>query len=237
MVPAAANRKDGLPEFDINTLAGVMTVRLISQTPDTDGNGETAQGQLQTQAQAQNRWPEYGATVEVNMGYPDFTPALSHIDTDKENFLRVNHKVDFGGGEKNIILSAFFMGTIHTVVWLEENGMADYSIDEKEAFGKMLSEDPVFMEKTNVNMARIIDKDNVELITFERGAGLTSACGTGACATAVLGHREGKLSNNVRIHLPLGALQIRIADEGAVFMTGPAVHVFNGQIDIQGNIV
>jgi diaminopimelate epimerase len=227
IISGDADINGGLPTFNVETMAGTMGVEIVSRNTYTDGSS----------AQEDRYQARLGSMVKVNMGHPDYSSKASQVDTSNEQFLRVAHKIYLNGKEKNIILSTLFMGTIHTVVWLDENGMENDTLDEKKAFGEKLSSDPVFLEKTNVNMARIIDRNNVNLITYERGAGLTSACGTGACATAVLGYTEGRLSNDVNIHLPLGILNIKIQEEGSVFMTGPAIHVFDGNIYIPPSII
>lgn len=158
--------------------------------------------------------------VEINMGKPDFDPKTSAIDTKLSEFVSQSVEVD----QWTIPISTFFMGTIHTVVWIE-----DIPAFDKEAFGAKLSNHPIFKEKTNVNMAKIIDRDTIELTTYERGAGLTLACGTGACASVVHGIREGRLNNRVKVILPLGELVITQKEDGNVFMQGPSEKVADGK--------
>ncbi len=158
--------------------------------------------------------------VEIDMGQPDFDPRMSGIDTDLKEFIDQKVKVD----EWEVPVGTFFMGTIHTVIWHE-----DIPAFDKVAFGEKLSNHPIFKEKTNVNMAEVINRDIIKLITYERGAGLTAACGTGACASVVYGIREGKLNNKVQVLLPHGELVITQREDGTVFMQGPAEKIADGQ--------
>ncbi|MDR0887040.1 MAG: diaminopimelate epimerase [Clostridiales Family XIII bacterium] len=164
--------------------------------------------------------------VEVNMGKPDFNPAKSGIDTDDEDYL--NKTIIIEG--KDYEISTFFMGTIHTVLWVPQ----DMTLEAMEALGEKISNHPTFKEKTNVNMAKRLERQNgdtnadVDLVTYERGAGLTAACGTGATAVAVLGALQGKLPSTSTIQLKYGALEISQNADGEVFMTGPSEHIATG---------
>jgi diaminopimelate epimerase len=81
----------------------------------------------------------------------------------------------------------------------------------------------------NVDFARRLTADVVQMITYERGVGLTAACGTGACAVVAVGHKLGKLSNNVKLRLPYGELNVQISDEGDAYLSGPAQRVAVGK--------
>lgn len=171
--------------------------------------------------------------VEIDMGKPDFNAKKSAIDTDLPEF--INQKIDTFKildsaceDELNITLSTFFMGTIHTVIW-EEDGAQAWWIEGYESREEFVSNLPIFKEKTNVNVVTPIDRDNIKLKTYERGAGYTLACGTGACASVVYGIREGKLNNKVKVMLPLGELIIRQDEDGTVFMEGPSEKIAEGE--------
>lgn len=88
-----------------------------------------------------------------------------------------------------------------------------------------------FPDRSNIEFARIVGKDEVEMRVWERGSGETQACGTGACATAVAAIMRGLTGNDVTVHLRGGDLRIRLNDRGHVLMTGPAVAVFEGEIN------
>ena len=99
--------------------------------------------------------------------------------------------------------------------------------------GPTIERDALFPERINVNVAQV-EGDGLVLRTFERGAGLTQACGTGACATAVAAIRRGLVTSPVEVRMPGGALEISWSAGGAIVMSGPATHVFSGEIDLEG---
>ena len=102
-----------------------------------------------------------------------------------------------------------------------------------EKYGKVLEINKAFPNKTNVEFIEIVDKQNIKMRVWERGAGETLACGTGACATAVACNLNGLTSRNVNIELLGGNLQIEWSSkDNHVYMTGPAVTVFEGKLEI-----
>jgi diaminopimelate epimerase len=120
------------------------------------------------------------------------------------------------------------MGNPHVVFFVER------SPDELplERLGPLIEGDPLFPERVNVNVARI-GAEGIDLRVWERGAGLTRACGTGACATAVAAIATGRVRSPVQVRLPGGPLTIEWQRGGAVRMSGPAAHVFTGEIDLE----
>ncbi len=112
-----------------------------------------------------------------------------------------------------------------------------FFVDDLDAFpldrlGPMIETDPLFPARVNVNFAQVTGPASLRLIVWERGAGFTRACGTGACATAVAALRRKLVSSPVTVSLPGGDLVIDWAPGGAIQMTGPAAHVFDGTIDL-----
>lgn len=107
--------------------------------------------------------------------------------------------------------------------------VADADAVDLERLGALIEHDPLFPERVNVNVASL-DGGAIRLRVWERGAGLTQACGTGACATAVAAIRRGLAQSPVEVRLPGGALTIAWAPGGAIRMTGPATHVFTGEL-------
>jgi diaminopimelate epimerase len=97
--------------------------------------------------------------------------------------------------------------------------------------GPLIEHDPIFPERVNVNVATVEARDRIRLRVWERGAGLTRACGTGACATAVAAIRAGLVDAPVAVALPGGELLIDWAPGGTISMSGPAAHVFTGEAD------
>lgn len=118
------------------------------------------------------------------------------------------------------------VGNPHLVFFVED--LDDIDI---EGLGPGIETDPTFPERINVNVAEVVD-GAIRLMTFERGAGLTLACGTGACATAVAAIRAKLVSSPVRVTMPGGALTISWSPGQPVHMRGDATHVFQGTIDI-----
>ena len=98
--------------------------------------------------------------------------------------------------------------------------------------GPTIEHDPLFPERINVNIATVLDTGHIRMRTWERGAGLTLACGTGACATFAAGRKLGKLGIQARLDLPGGALSLAENGDGHLLMSGPATYVFTGQIDL-----
>ncbi len=161
--------------------------------------------------------------VEINMGSPDFDPAKCGIQTKQTDFLK--QKINLK--DRSVEVSTCFMGTVHTVVWLDDLQIKSNEAD-MEKLGCEISNHPLFTEKTNVNMVRVIDRSTLELVTFERGAGMTYACGTGACASVVIGALEGRCERKADVLLPYGTLHIVQKTDNEVMMTGPAVKVGQG---------
>ncbi|MGD9812738.1 MAG: diaminopimelate epimerase, partial [Sphingobium sp.] len=97
--------------------------------------------------------------------------------------------------------------------------------------GSLIDPDPWFPQRVNVNFAQVTGENAIRLVVWERGAGLTRACGTGACATAVAAIRHGLATGPVTVSLPGGDLVIDWRQGGHILMTGPATHVFDGEAD------
>ncbi len=122
--------------------------------------------------------------------------------------------------------AAVSMGNPHVIFFV-----ADAHAVELGRLGPIIEHDPLFPERVNVNVAHLAD-DGLHLRVGERGAGLTQACGTGACATAVAAIRRKLVSGPVAVHLPGGTLTIDWQPGSSVQMAGPATHVFSGEIDL-----
>ncbi|MBC7342740.1 MAG: diaminopimelate epimerase [Clostridia bacterium] len=127
-------------------------------------------------------------------------------------------------------ITAISMGNPHCVLFVPDvNGVA------VETIGSLLENHQLFPEKTNVEFAEVLSPGEVNLRVWERGVGETLACGTGACATVVAGVLLGRLSRRVTVHLPGGDLDIEWCQRDEhVYMTGPAVEVFRGEIEWGG---
>jgi diaminopimelate epimerase len=98
--------------------------------------------------------------------------------------------------------------------------------------GRQIEKNKIFPKGTNVNFVQILNRNEIRIRTWERGAGATLACGTGCCASAVASALNKKTGRNVIVHLEAGDLNVEWADDNNVFMSGHAESVFQGQIDI-----
>lgn len=122
--------------------------------------------------------------------------------------------------------AAVNVGNPHLVFFVPDLAQVDV-----EHIGPMIETDALFPERINVNFAQVVAADRIELRTWERGAGLTRACGTGACATAVMAIRSRRMTGPVTVEMVGGALVIDWREAEPVRMTGPATHVFTGEAD------
>ena len=161
--------------------------------------------------------------VRINMGKPVMDPAAIGVETDEENFLGKEIALKDGSTVK---VDSLFMGTVHTIVFVD-----DIDIDVLEPLGEEICNHPVYTEKTNVNFVKVIDQQNLEVLTYERGVGITFACGTGACASVVAASMAGMTGNSADVQLKLGTLGIAIEDDGNVYMEGPSVHILDGILE------
>jgi diaminopimelate epimerase len=124
--------------------------------------------------------------------------------------------------------SAVSMGNPHVVFWVDDD-VWSYELDK---FGPLLESHPIFPERANISIARIRSEAELDLRTWERGAGLTQACGSAACAAAVSAARTGRTGRNVTVNVPGGPLQIEwLEKNNHVIMTGPAEWEFSGTVD------
>ena len=109
--------------------------------------------------------------------------------------------------------------------------VADAETVELASLGPMLEHDPLFPQRVNIGVAAVIDRANLRLRVWERGAGITDACGSGACAALVAAHRRGLTGRHGLVRLDGGTLDILWREDGHVVMTGPAALSFEGTID------
>ncbi|TCK16504.1 diaminopimelate epimerase [Marinobacterium mangrovicola] len=159
--------------------------------------------------------------VEVDMGAPELIPAEIPFDAAEKS---ATYSVDVNGD--SVELSAISMGNPHGVLVVDSVDSAPV-----ETLGPALEAHPRFPRKANIGFMEVVSRNEIRLRVFERGAGETQACGTGACAAVVAGRLRGLLDEQVLVHLPGGDLKISWAGEGKpVMMTGPATTVFEGQI-------
>jgi len=166
------------------------------------------------------------AAVRVDMGAPGLLRADLPMDGAPGEVLDEPIVVDGAA----LRITGVSMGNPHVAYFVDS--ATDASIDR---IGPLLERHPLFPRRTNVHEVEQIDASTVRMLTWERGAGRTLACGTGACAVAVASHRLGRTGRDVVCRLPGGDLSISWdAATGHVHMTGPAATVFTGTIDCRG---
>lgn len=164
--------------------------------------------------------------VCVNMGIPILEPNKIPCKT------KTNLNIPYTLNNKDFLLNTVSMGNPHCVIFVEKDGK---KLAKK--YGSIIENDSLFPEKTNVEFVEILSKDEVIINVWERGCGITSACGTGACATVVAGILNGYLNNCVKANLPGGELKIEWKGgsddiKHSVFMTGRADYSFFGEVII-----
>jgi diaminopimelate epimerase len=159
-----------------------------------------------------------GALATVDMGSPRFDwdqiPLAYAMDT---THLPV-------GWDELSDPAAVNVGNPHVIFFVDNCDGVDL-----ERLGPQIEHDPIFPDRVNVNVATVEAPDRIRLRVWERGAGLTRACGTGACATAVAAIRSGRVESPVTVALPGGELLIDWTPGGTISMSGPATHVFTGE--------
>jgi diaminopimelate epimerase len=161
--------------------------------------------------------------AKINMGKPDFNPANIPVNTNQKEF--INQTLTIYDNEV-VALSSVFMGTVHTVVFVD-----DLEKINIEKTGEAICHHPLFPNRTNVNFVQVIDRETLRVRTYERGVGPTLACGSGCCASAVISEKLGHTGATVRVELALGVLQIEAGEN--VYMTGPAVRVYDGNLSME----
>jgi len=177
---------------------------------------ETASGLIELHIQEDGQ-------VTVNMGIPELDPWNIPFNADTR---RNEYSLDVNG--EVLSIGAVSMGNPHAVTVVENIEAA--AIDE---LGSAIENHALFPNRVNAGFMQIVDESHIHLRVYERGAGETLACGTGACAAMVVGVVQGRLSNDVEVSLPGGKLQISWQGEASpVMMTGPATTVFEGKISV-----
>jgi len=162
-----------------------------------------------------------GSEIEVSLPPPRF-----EWDTIPLSYPMDTARLPLGWGQLEQPM-ALSVGNPHLVFFVPNETAIDLI-----SIGPSIEHDPAFPERINVNVASIRD-DGIHLRTWERGAGLTLACGTGACATAVAAIVQKKAASPVKLHMRGGALTIGWAPGEPIRMSGTATLVFNGQIELE----
>ena len=160
-------------------------------------------------------------SVTVNMGIPKHKPTEIPLRADQE---AQAYSVEING--ESVEFGAVSMGNPHAIIQVDDVNLAPVA-----ELGKTLESHALFPERANIGFMQLINRQRIKLRVYERGAGETLACGSGACAAVVVGIGQNLLANEVTADLLRGQLRISWAGRGQpVFMTGPARTVFDGKI-------
>lgn len=157
-------------------------------------------------------------TYEISMGYPVFDSKMLHLSKPVDV-----HQYEIAGFD----VSSVFIGTVHTVLFVEDVDRYDVA-----GVGETLCNHPMFKEKSNINFVEVMDQENIKVRTYERGVGITKACGTGCCASFIYSCYFHKTTDQVKVHLELGTLQIRVEDE-EIIMRGPSTFIVDGYYNVK----
>jgi diaminopimelate epimerase len=161
--------------------------------------------------------------VSVEMGIPNFAPGSLPMDAAAEAPMYT-----LNVGSETVEFGAVSIGNPHAVI-----SVSDVQSAPVGRLGPAVEHHRRFPRGANVGFMQIVDRGHIRLRVFERGAGETLACGTGACAAAAIGRRSGLLDADVRVDLPGGTAYVSWRGQGEpVWLIGPATNVFNGMIDI-----
>jgi diaminopimelate epimerase len=123
--------------------------------------------------------------------------------------------------------AACSMGNPHATFFVRDLDVLDVA-----TLGPQLEHHPIFPERANIGFAQVLSPERIRVVMWERGAGMTLACGSGACATLVNAHRRGLTGRRAMVELPGGALEMEWREDGHVLMTGPVATAFRGELDL-----
>ncbi len=160
--------------------------------------------------------------VRTSMGAPRFAPAEIPVLADMESPVRnLSLKVD----GQTVAVTCLSMGNPHAVHFYAQP-VSRYPLEE---VGPKVERHPLFPQRVNFEVARVLSRESMEVRVWERGAGVTLACGSGASAAMVAAQIQGMVDDSVNIKLPGGTLTIEWDGSGEVYLSGPAVEVFTGE--------
>lgn len=160
-------------------------------------------------------------TIKVNMGFPIFESNKIPVNVDKDEVILENVVVN----GINIIFSSVLVGVPHTIIFV--NDIDHVSID---GLGEKLENHSIFPEKTNVNFIEVVERNKINIYTWERGAGRTLGCGTGSCGSVVIGNVLKKLDKQVYVKTEGGDLEVELRDDYEIYMKGGATVICSGKI-------
>jgi diaminopimelate epimerase len=194
-------------------IASLIARRLGRSTVRLDSPGGRVAGELHADG-----------SVSLDMGEPNFDPASLPFEASREADiypLRV--------GEQELQIGAVSMGNPHAVIQVPAVRTAPV-----DTLGPAVENHSRFPRRTNVGFMEVVGPEHIRLRVHERGAGETQACGTGACGAVAVGRRLGLLQETVQVDAPGGGMTVRWAGPGEhLWLTGPAVSVFEGTVEIE----
>lgn len=173
-----------------------------------------------------------GGTVEVNI--TDDSASMIRINMGKATFL--SSEIPVAGPEREVVdeqlqiagteyrVTCLSVGNPHCVIPLE-----DVTDEKARTLGPLVENHEMFPNRINMQLLKTVDRSNIEIRIWERGAGYTLASGSSSCAAAAAAHRLGLVGGDVTVKMPGGSLLIEISDTGDIFMTGPVEGVFEGR--------
>ena len=182
---------------------------------------------FETKAGILNCWKNADGLFTVDMGAPRFK--WNEIPLAEEFRDTRFIELQIGPIDKPVLHSpsVVSMGNPHAIFWVDDVNAYDLA-----RFGPLLENHPIFPERANITLAHIVARDHINIRTWERGAGLTKACGSAACAAAVAAARLKRTDRKAKVSLPGGELTIEWRDkDDHVLMTGPVEFEFNGRFD------
>lgn len=159
----------------------------------------------------------------VDMGDPVFEPSLIPVQIDTSSVPVLTHKMELDG--MSMELGFVSMGNPHAVLFIDDP-VDDFPL---ESIGPIFENLPCFSDRINLEIANIMATDQIKVRVWERGSGLTMACGTGACAVAVIAQLKGLVGNEVKLDMPGGRLNIKWNKNDSVMMRGPIETTFHGE--------
>lgn len=161
-------------------------------------------------------------TVRVDMGTPILESEKIPVITDE----KIAQNLRLNALDKSFDFTCVSMGNPHAVTVVDN--LSDFDVKK---YGSILEVNEAFPNKTNVEFVEIKDPENIKMRVWERGTGETLACGTGACASVVACNLNGLTKRSVNVELLGGNLNIELGEDNHVYMTGPAVTVFEGELN------
>ncbi len=166
--------------------------------------------------------------IEAEIGEPVFSPEKIPVDSENEEFMDENVKVNVEGRIMHFRMSSLSWGNPHTVIFMDDLETLDI-----EKIGPAIENHPIFAKRTNVTFARVVDRKTIQIREWERGCGETIGCGTGCCTALVFANRLGLCDREATVMQIGGPLDVKWDDKGLVHMKGPSFVVFEGEYNYE----